>query len=494
MAIRDFGNSLLADVRKRSDEKRDEARKYARKQDKKNLYKGIAAMAGGAFIKSAGAAITSRLAQKTTDFLANSKMADYQISVNTGEKKIASAVIVETAAKAAGLSIEDYSINQVALAKATQASIERPNEVTPNTLEDYVAAFQRNKEVIASGKLQGQYYTDVLKLAPQLKAGKETQSLKDLRSKQVPVSIVGAAWNKYVRKTDNVDVFNHTMDQMDQVIAAKGINALQFKEMAATATEAVQNGATQNMGKFIAGVLFSNEELKAIQKDIAQGSTTTETVDNVTAGNNIVQLKTTQVKDKDSNTTTSSTNEIVYKYGDQLTPSQAVALTGGIKDIRDSMANTLDGKGYGNFMLAVQEIITDPAKVTQDQYFKILALSLRPKDFLTGAKGVGGMLRPEESQVRAAREKAFLDSSKSILSSISSLGTSDDDRLEEARLLTLLGERRKSIYNITEDDMLSFTTSGQINFTPSQISRVMKANPTKDKEWARAFLENKFNI
>ena len=92
MAIRDFGNSLLADVRERADEQRDEARRYAKKQDKSNLLKGLGAMAGGALIKSAGTAITASLENKTKDFLANSQMSDNVVLVNSADAKIKEAI------------------------------------------------------------------------------------------------------------------------------------------------------------------------------------------------------------------------------------------------------------------------------------------------------------------------------------------------------------------------------------------------------------------
>ena len=496
MAIRDFGNSLLANVRERADEQRDDARRYARKQDKSNLLKGLGAMAGGALIKSAGAAITSSLEKKTQDFLASSSLADYQISVTGAEKKILEAKTVEAAAKKKNLSIKDYEINQAALAKATQAAITNPNRITENTIEDYTSAFRTNKQVMESGTAKAQYYTDILAAAPQLLSGKAEQTLLDFRAKQLPPTLVGAAWNKLTRNTEDVDVFNSKMDRMDQVIAAKKINALQFEEMAATASEAVKNGASHDMGRWIAGVLLSNEELKNIDNSIKRGDKVTETIDNVAAGKNIVQFKITETEDKDGNKSSVTTKEEVYKYGEKLTVEQAISLTGGIEDIRKNMADTLDGKGYGNFTLAVQKIITDPKKVTQEQYFEILALSLRPKDFLTGPQGTGAVLRPQEAQVRAAREKAFIESSANLISALSSLNTeeSDEEKLEEARIYALIGKRRAAIYNITDEDILSFTSTGQINFTASQIDQVMKANLGKSKAWAQAFLQDKYGI
>ena len=47
MAIRDFGTSLLSNVRERKDSQARDARKYAKKQQKKNLL-----IAGGAWLGS----------------------------------------------------------------------------------------------------------------------------------------------------------------------------------------------------------------------------------------------------------------------------------------------------------------------------------------------------------------------------------------------------------------------------------------------------------
>lgn len=65
MAIREFGESLLADVRERKDSQARDARKYAKKQQKKELL-----LAGGAWLGSQLWDVgNSMIAQKTKDFL-----------------------------------------------------------------------------------------------------------------------------------------------------------------------------------------------------------------------------------------------------------------------------------------------------------------------------------------------------------------------------------------------------------------------------------------
>ena len=83
MAIAEFGRSLLGDVRARKDQQADDARKYARKQAKKELNLAGAAFLGGQFFKAA----TSNLQTKTNAFLANSDLNKRKIDMQQAEKK-----------------------------------------------------------------------------------------------------------------------------------------------------------------------------------------------------------------------------------------------------------------------------------------------------------------------------------------------------------------------------------------------------------------------
>jgi hypothetical protein len=66
MAIRDFGESLLSNVRERKDSQARDARKYAKKQQKKDLLIAGSAWLGSQLFKVGNA----NVAQNTQNFLA----------------------------------------------------------------------------------------------------------------------------------------------------------------------------------------------------------------------------------------------------------------------------------------------------------------------------------------------------------------------------------------------------------------------------------------
>tara|TARA_R110000868_G_scaffold76401_1_gene219739 strand:- start:4991 stop:6514 length:1524 start_codon:yes stop_codon:yes gene_type:complete len=502
MAIRDFGNSLLADVRERADEQRDEARRYAKKQDKRNLLKGLGAMAGGALIKSAGTAITASLENKTKDFLANSQMSDNVVLVNSADAKIKEAIAYREEAKKLGLSINDYSLQQTAGEKATQAMLSNPNAAGGNHEDEYRAAFARHQDVIASSTLKAEYYTSILDQADQFQTGKNRQTLLDLGKQQKPASLVGSMWNKLTNKNPSSEVFNNTMSEMDQVIAATAIDKLKFKEMSTTASKLVEDGTvTPKMGKWFAGVYFNKEQLEEIKTDIANGVTRITDVTHQVVNGSLVEIKSEEVTDQQKNKKKTASSKIVIQKEDKPTLDQLVSVTGSLTKVRESMAASLDDVGYKNWSLAVSKIIQDPDNVTYEDYNKIVALSFQPKLFLTRGKDVGKFVRALSIEQMQANFEKYTVAAKPILAAIGSFpqNISTTEAEERTKLYVQLDNLQNELLNIagTEEGLSYYPDQyggGVVGdkFPASIIKAIIAVNPTFDEAEAQSFLENEY--
>lgn len=110
MAIAEFGRSLLGDVRARKDQQADDARKYAKKQEKKELLLAGTALLGGQIFKAA----SSNLKTKTNVFLANSDLNKRKIDMQQAEKKALEATTHFNNAEKANISMYDLSLQNSA--------------------------------------------------------------------------------------------------------------------------------------------------------------------------------------------------------------------------------------------------------------------------------------------------------------------------------------------------------------------------------------------
>ena len=136
MAIRDFGTSLMSDVRQRKDQQTADNRRYARKQQKKELGAAIMAPIIAPIVKGVGEGVgeilgmgSSKLALETKDFLNNSEVYKNKLNVGKAEQLITEATKYRDTAKLQGTSIYDFMLERKATEAATQREIASPNTI-----------------------------------------------------------------------------------------------------------------------------------------------------------------------------------------------------------------------------------------------------------------------------------------------------------------------------------------------------------------------------
>ena len=477
MAIRDFGESLLADVRERKDSQARDARKYAKKQQRKELL-----IAGGAWLGSQLWDIgNSALAQKTQNFLGQSNLYDNKIKVNKAETLITEAQNYQALAKEKGISIDDLMLNNIANKKANQAALEHPNTVFAEDLADYTSAMMRNTDVKDEANRHADYWKDILSRADNFAAGKDNQTLSDIASRAGPRSIVGSAWNKLTGSQPSVDVFNSNMDQMQQVIEATAISGLSYDKKKQVAVTAVAQGATQALGKMFAGIRFSPEELKDLEASIRRGDKIDKDVEYISTTMGILEVKEQTVTPQNkTGTVTTATKSLIYKPGSALTVAEGIELTGGIQKILDNVARNTDEDGiaYSNFASMVNTITQGKAVPTLEQYWKVSQLSVQFERYLSGPAGKGSMRRPENSEILKVREDAFLKVGSGVLIELASLEGMNDEasNTRRAELYIDLGNIQKTVHTFSKPSQLTYPTREE------NISAVMEANP----KWSKA--------
>ena len=242
MAIRDFGTSLLSNVRARKDAGQKEARKYARSQKNKDMRSAFFAPFLAEGIKGLFNAGNSAVAQKTQNFLATSNLYDSKIKVNKAETLITKATDYETAAEADGVSIYDKVLQETAQQARTQYQINNPNEIKTGEEEVWEDHFMSKDNIKEIARSQSNYYKDIIAQRETYKLGKSKTTLETLAAKTGPKTVVGNMWNKLVGNETSVDVFNTTVNSLEQVVAANKIEALTFKLRAETAKKVLASG------------------------------------------------------------------------------------------------------------------------------------------------------------------------------------------------------------------------------------------------------------
>mgnify|MGYP003633878684 FL=1 len=272
MAIAEFGRSLLGDVRARKDQQADDARKYARKQAKKELNLAGAAFLGGQFFKAA----TSNLKTKTSAFLANSDLNKRKIDMQQAEKKALEATTHFNNAEKSNISMYDLSLQNSADAAVAAKKIKDPNSIKPNEEGDWRAMFMERDIHMQNALAESSYFEEVIKRGKEIKLGKSNYSLDSLASVQRPKTIVGSMWNKFTDQETSVDVFNHQMSKLKQVVAADAINALTFDRRVESAEKIVADGGDPSLVNALVGAPTNKEEEAKIKKSLKLGETRTE--------------------------------------------------------------------------------------------------------------------------------------------------------------------------------------------------------------------------
>ena len=112
MAIEEFGQSLLSNVRQRQDEIREREVRRAEKQEDDSLVKGLGILAAGKVFSGVSNYINLDLFNKTNDFMSKSNLYDAKLNVNKAAQRFAEYDAFNLEAQNRNLSFNDLGLEK----------------------------------------------------------------------------------------------------------------------------------------------------------------------------------------------------------------------------------------------------------------------------------------------------------------------------------------------------------------------------------------------
>jgi len=220
MAIREFGESLLADVRARKDQQSSDERKRDRKAERSQL-KGAAL---GFIAKEGFGLIKNNMERKTQDFLANSNLYSNKVKQNTALLTANEQITHINAAKKAGLTLPGYFLKEDAKQALLYEQVNSPNTVADGTEEEWKATFMKRQGVIDYAQEQADFATSTQRNGQDIVAGRRGMTLEKLGSRQRPTTLTASLFDRLRGKEiTNIETFNTKMELTKQVVAANSI-------------------------------------------------------------------------------------------------------------------------------------------------------------------------------------------------------------------------------------------------------------------------------
>ena len=494
MAIRDFGNSLLADVRKRSDEKRDDARRYARKQSNRDVLRGLGSMVvapivGGA-IKGVGEIFTSSLQSKTNKFLADSDLYTNKIKVKKAGTLIEEAYGYRDVAKENGVSIYDTILQETANSAATQQQIADPNSFRGGEIEEYASILAERDEIKAIAKDKAAYWEAVLGKSDSYDIGKSKATLESIAALQKPKTFVGSMWNKITDKDSTLTVFNAQMAGLEQVVASTEIEKLTLDRKKKMAQTLLKTGGTLSVAKLMVGHPLTKEEQVKYKARLKAGETSKELKQDINVSSRgVVVTSTTEITEQGGNVRMEDETKRVFGPNHVLDSADIASLAGNIDGLMDTVAENFNERGAQDFALKMQNILSlkpEGEKLNTNDVLDLYMLFLNPDDF-TERKNITKSLSP---QAQAALIERSEDLSETITSELRTILDSPDpqDVEQKAKLMELLNSFTSQTLgairnreNMTEVDRRN----------DLRIEKLQAANPNLSREKAIDFLKNK---
>tara|TARA_R110000787_G_scaffold1358_1_gene4993 strand:+ start:3044 stop:4519 length:1476 start_codon:yes stop_codon:yes gene_type:complete len=486
MAIAEFGRSLLGDVRARKDQQADDARKYAKKQEKKELLLAGTAFLGGQIFKAA----SSNLQAKTNAFLSNSELYNNKLKVQKAGSLITEAQGYRNTAEEANISIYDQFLQETATAAATQQQIAKPNSFKAGEIEEYASVLAERDEIKALARDKTTYWESILEKADAYKVGTSKTTLESLAAIQQPKTVVGSMWNKITGEDNTVTLFNAQMSRLEQVVAATEIEKLTLNKKKKMAETLLRTGGGLSLAKVMVGYDLTKAEQEKYKAYLKAGQTTKELKQEVQVSSRGVYVTTyTEVTEQNGNVGVVQETKQQFGPDDVLDSADIASLTGNIDNLMDTVAENFNEKGMQDFALAMQRLVNakpKDEKLNTDDVLDIYMLALQPDKF-TERKNI---TRPLSPQAQAALIERSGDLSKTIRSELQTIIDSKDLRDVEktAELMNLVNsftsqtlEAIRNPENVTDVDKRN----------DLRIDSLQAANPKMSREEAVDYLKIK---
>lgn len=488
MAIREFGQSLLQDVRERKDAQTRDARSYAKKQQRKELL-----IAGGAFLGSELFKIgNERLKQKNAAFLANSDLYSNKLKVAEAGNLLTQAVQYQENATTNNTSIYDVLLNKAAAAARTQYQKENPNAIKAGEEDEWEMAFRNRENIKSYAKDQSDYWKEILTYKDQYNKGRATSTLDSVAALQKPTSVVGSMWNKLTGDETSVDVFNSTMSSLKQVTAANKIEALKLQRKKDMGEAMIKNGSDPSLARLLAGAPVTKEERDAIQKSLKLGETRTEmapTVDVSSRG--VVVATNTKILEQGGNTRVDST--VVQKFGpdDVMTMEDIGKIATQSTGIMTTASELFNARGQQDFSLEVSKYMQSKTNnkdiIEPVDLLNITRLLLTPETW-TAQENIIKPLEPEVANALIDQKQETISVVTNVAASIEAkirMGRPEEASQQSRDLLEFLNSEIK---NLT-DSVLNPTGLSERN--RKRIAAFLEANPSLTEADAIAYWKGK---
>ena len=482
MAIREFGESLLADVRSRKDQQVSDQRKEDRKAEKRALIGTAATWLG----KEAIGAVRNNMEQKTRDFINKSEYGNTSILLNKAGNIFEEAYQYESSAKKAKTGIYEVILQELANQSTAQQKLDTPFVLEGKEGEDLISTsyFMQDPELQKLAKEKTNYYEKAIELGTGYNRGKSNTPLIEFAKEARPSSWTQSLYNKITRNTVSGDKFNTEMAQLEQVVASKSVIALQI--------EAVKNNVLAgDVSAINARKLIPNAKIYTNDSFVVDAKKRGQQVKVLTTGTEIVYQNNAFYKTVATETTSlngdisiATTLMKVMDVAEELTPEKLVQLSGVHETLIKTAKTMLNNNGFADFNTMLASDFQASRKKTVDQEFiSLMYTRLAALDF-TNRENVSKRISPQD--VKSAIETYDLrvvSMNNELTLAASRLST----QTTNATVNKVLDETNVSYqaalknFNSINARFIDLRTTLDDIITGSGVSEI--ANPLKDVSW-----------
>lgn len=435
MAIRDFGTSLLGNVRARKDAGQAEARKYAKKQENKNIFKTFGLQAakyvGGEVLASMNAGTT----QKTQDFLDNSELQYNKIVVSQFEKELNTVVTDRTAAKDKDMTLTDYYAQDFADKQLANARIEAPEKYLSGNDSFWKASFMKLPEIQEQAKQRAErnelIYTNGNEFVAGRASGRTLETLASRQSTSFPRSV----FQRLANNVSTVDSFNDAMGSLTQVKIAKELYDITEDKIKLGREVTAETGNIELGVQAATGLRLNKDQRKVVLDNIAKGyKTTFEHLFQIDGGGNLRHLQVASTVDNDDNVvgTPVLTSKAVGSNKKPTTVPEFNSLIDSTNTTHKNVLALVGAEGYKDFLREATNNNLMPKIMEVKDHVALQIFGMNPNNY-TSAKNIIQGLNDAEGQLMAA----YIKSSESLLRDIDNPQLNEDERLrKQQQLLT----------------------------------------------------------
>ena len=392
MAIREFGESLLADVRARKDQQVSDQRKEDRKEERRELIGTAAVWAGEGLF----GLVNNNMEAKTKDYLAKSEYRDTNTLLNKGADIFEEAYGYENSAKTAKTGIYEVVLKEMADASTVQQNLTMPYLVKDGESRVATSYFMQDPELQKLARERTAYYKKAIKLRTSYNRGKTNTPLLEFVKEARPRGWTQSVYNKITGNAVSGDRFNTEMAALEQVVAARSVVALQ--------AEAVKNNVLAgNVSAINARKLIPNAEIYLNDPVVIAGLERGETVKFLASGtkfeykdNAIYRETVAETTYLNGNTSIEPTLVKVMDIDEELTPELLVQLTGVHETLIETAKGMLNNDGFADFNTMLSSDFQASGKKVMDQEFiSLMFTRLAALDF-TNLQNVSKRISPED--------------------------------------------------------------------------------------------------